>query len=178
MGHFPRPAAARSTPMDRERPPRQAERLRRNRTNGALLQDGAQEQIWNMTLSLSREMFVELGRGRPFPLKSQLHSWASRPSRRADGLGLRGRAPTWQSHAGPSSSRRHSPSKDGRLSTPYARLLRFAPALRVTTPSRRGILSPWTSTQDPAACAGLAASKSMPEPRGGSTLTEGDPARP
>ncbi len=35
-------------------------------------------------------------------------------------------------HVGPSPSRRHSPSKDGRLSTPYARLLRFAPALRVT----------------------------------------------
>jgi hypothetical protein len=41
------------------------------------------------------------------------------------------------------------------------RLLRFAPALRVTTPSRRGIVSPWTSTPRFGASRRSRASKSM-----------------
>ena len=71
--------------IDRERPRRRAERLRRNRsTRWSPSGRRHHEQIWNTTSSLSRDCFSSRERERRFSLKSQRASGAPRPGRPAE----------------------------------------------------------------------------------------------
>ena len=135
-----------------------------------------EEQIWNTTSSLSRDCFSSRDMGTGFRRNPKEIAGAearrTRPETCLSGL-------TRQSRLGPSSSRRHSPSKDGRLSTPYAPPPRFSgpsgdDAVPDTASSRHRL-----RCRDPAPCAGFA--RRVPRLTNGlsraegSSLAEGDP---